>query len=128
MNAEPDPTAEERKGGAAHIGKMVFSAGSKQLIMVASVPEDKQAKVNAGEWMADVCKSVGGKVVGTPSIAYALGEADGNADKGLFPIKMKDTALAQGIAYLKSKGCFPDLPDEDSDDEPAYGDDAFDDL
>uniref|UniRef100_A0A7R9YJD1 Nucleoside diphosphate kinase n=1 Tax=Diacronema lutheri TaxID=2081491 RepID=A0A7R9YJD1_DIALT len=127
MNAEPDESAEERKGGAGHIGKMIFSAGSKQLIMVAYVPEDKQAKVSAAEWMKDVCTSVNGRVVGDATKGYAVGEADGDFDKGHFPIKMKDTALAAGIAYLKSKGCFPDTAD-DSDDEPAFGDDAFDDL
>merc|ERR1712190_549918 len=28
MNAESDPTQEERKGGSGHIGKMIFSAGA----------------------------------------------------------------------------------------------------
>jgi hypothetical protein len=127
MNAEPDPTAEERKGGAGHIGKMVFSAGAKSLIMVAYVPADKQPKVNAATWMAEVAKAVGGKMLGEGSAGYALGEAPGNADKSLFPIKMKDAALAEAINFLKERGCFPDLPD-DSDDDPAFGDDAFDDI
>lgn len=128
MNAEPDPTAEERKGGAGHIGKMIFSAGAKQLIMVAYVPPEKQAKVDAGVWMADVCEAVGGKVVGSPSAGFAMGEADGDFDKSKFPIKMKDEALAAGINYLKSKGCFPDTADNDDDDDVAFGDDAFDNL
>merc|ERR1712084_7573 len=35
MNAKSDPTEEERKGGSGHIGKMVFSAGTEQLAVVA---------------------------------------------------------------------------------------------
>lgn len=128
MNAEPDPTAEERKGGAGHIGKMVFSAGTKSLIMMATVPADKQGKVSAKEWMAHVVKSVGGKPVGDQSAAVATGEAPADPDKGMFPIKMKDTALAAGIAYLKEKGCFPEGGSDDDDSDVAYGDDAFDDL
>lgn len=31
MNAEVDEAAEERKGGAGHIGKMLLSAGDKQV-------------------------------------------------------------------------------------------------
>merc|ERR1712190_229983 len=35
MNAKSDPTEEERKGGSGHIGKMIFSAGTEQLAVVA---------------------------------------------------------------------------------------------
>merc|ERR1712004_741900 len=42
MNAKSDPTEEERKGGSGHIGKMIFSAGTEQLAVVAYVPEAKQ--------------------------------------------------------------------------------------
>lgn len=128
MNAVADPNEEERKGGAGHIGKMIFSAGAKQLLMLAYVPEDKQSKVNAAEWMKSVCAVVGGRPKGPQSAGYAMGEADGDMDKGKFPIKMKDEALAAGISYLKEKGCFPDTADDSDDDEPAFGDDAFDDL
>jgi hypothetical protein len=94
--------------------------------MVAYVAEDKQAKVNAAEWMADCVACCGGTMI-KGDIAYAIGEAPADPENGMFPIKMKDTALAKAIAYLKDRGCFPDLPD-DSDDDPAFGDDAFDDI
>lgn len=38
MNAEVDEAAEERKGGAGHLGKMLLSAG------------DKQVRLCAGRW------------------------------------------------------------------------------
>jgi hypothetical protein len=31
MNVEVDEAAEERKGGAGHLGKMLLSAGDKQV-------------------------------------------------------------------------------------------------
>mmetsp|Transcript_31724 Transcript_31724/g.79233 ORF Transcript_31724/g.79233 Transcript_31724/m.79233 type:complete len:384 (+) Transcript_31724:49-1200(+) len=127
MNAESDPTEEERKGGAGHIGKIVFSAGAKQLIMVAYVPEDKQPKVNATEWLTIVAASVGGAVTVSQGPGYAIATADGDSEMSLFPIKMKDTALSCAINYLKERGCFPDQDDSDGDD-PVFGDDAFDDI
>merc|ERR1711988_1771050 len=42
MNAEPDPEAEERRGGAGSVGKVVFSAGQTQLAMVCNVPKNRQ--------------------------------------------------------------------------------------
>merc|ERR1712003_595306 len=47
-----------------------------------------------------------------------------DADKGLFVLKLKDSAISQSINYLKSKGLFPDKV-EDSDDEYVFGDDDF---
>lgn len=38
---------------------------------------------------------------------------EGNAEKELFPLKMRDAAQAAGFAYIKSKGL---IPDDDSDD------------
>merc|ERR1712039_812822 len=51
MNAKSDPTEEERKGGSGHIGKMVFSAGTEQLAILAYVPEEKQADLVGEEWL-----------------------------------------------------------------------------
>merc|ERR1712087_978317 len=46
MNAQPEEGAEERKGCSGHVGKMIFSAGVKQLAIVAYVPADKLEKVD----------------------------------------------------------------------------------
>merc|ERR1719506_2332849 len=46
MNAKSDPTEEERKGGSGHIGKMIFSAGSAQLAILAYVPDAKQKELD----------------------------------------------------------------------------------
>merc|ERR1712063_186087 len=54
MNAKSDPTEEERKGGSGHIGKMIFSAGTEQLAVVAYVPEEKQSELSCEEWLKAV--------------------------------------------------------------------------
>merc|ERR1719238_2708378 len=55
MNADPDPEAEDRKGCSGHVGKMIFSAGTKQLAMVAYVPKNESnksaSKVDVSAWM-----------------------------------------------------------------------------
>ena len=46
MNEAPYPdNSEERHGCSGRVGKMIFSAGVKQLAMVAYVPADQLAKV-----------------------------------------------------------------------------------
>ena len=51
MNAESDPTQEERNGGSGGIGKMIFSAGTQQLAVVAYVPASKQGELDCAEWL-----------------------------------------------------------------------------
>merc|ERR1712072_1192333 len=61
MNAEIDEEAEERRGGAGHIGKMIFSAGPEFLQLVCNVPADLQVEkevngnmrkgMNATKWV-----------------------------------------------------------------------------
>jgi len=125
MNVEIDPTSEEKRGGAAPVGKMIFSAGDAQLAMAARVPADKIGKVDAGEWMKHVVTKIQGQMVGTPSAEHAQAVVPLNKEKGRFPLKMKEEAIGYGVEYLKSKGCFPDR-DDGSDDDVCYGDDDFD--
>merc|ERR1712060_131303 len=63
MNQKCDPTEEERKGGSGHIGKMIFSAGTEQLAVVAYVPEEKQKELSCEEWLQTVLGTQGGKVL-----------------------------------------------------------------
>merc|ERR1712050_21870 len=63
MNAESDPTEEERKGGSGKIGKMLFSAGTEQLAVVAYVPEAKQSELSCQEWIQAVMDSQKGEVL-----------------------------------------------------------------
>ena len=135
MNANPEEGAEDRKGCSGHVGKMIFSAGVKQLAIVAYVPADKAAKVDVTEWCNSVCKAVDGKV--TKAAAKADSPHGGLAmeavvvadpDKGKFPLKDKDAAMAAAFNFLREKGAFPEDNSDDDDDEMVFGDDAFEDM
>jgi len=123
MNAESDPTEEERKGGSGRIGKMIFSACAEHLAVLAYVPEALKDSIDAREWLKKVIDTFGGEVVeGSTLLAKGIVKAD--ADKGKFPLKMKEPCITEAIAYLKAKGLFPDK-DDDSDDDYVFGDDDF---
>jgi hypothetical protein len=146
MNADPDPEAEDRKGCSGHVGKMIFSAGTKQLAIVAYVPKgesNKSAdKVDVTAWIEHVAKEVGGKVTvpkkaAPPQFYNAPEKANFNCphggftaeavvvsdpEKGKFALKDKDAAMAAAFNFLRSKGAFPEDDGDDSDDM-VFGDD-----
>lgn len=124
-NVKVEDGAEERKGGSDHVGKMLFSSGIGALALMSYVPDDKLTKIDPKDWMEHTCKmTAGDKAIFHKSdknhvCAYIKLDADNN----LFPLKMKDVALAQAIAYLRERDCFP--PDEESDDDDmVFGDDT----
>jgi len=124
MNEKSDPTEEERKGGSGEIGKMIFSAGTDQLAILAYVPESKKKDLNATEWITQVVALFQGEVCpgGTGTYAKGFVTADTNVNK--FPLKMKEPSITEAITFLKKKGLFPDK-DDDSDDDYVFGDDDF---
>lgn len=130
MNAISDPTEEERKGGAGKIGKMILSCTDDVLAIVAYVPKHHLAACNATEWLKDVCCLSGAAMpeitnwagVEAGAWAGAILQKDGN--KGVFPLKMRDPAITNALAYLKKKGLFPD-GNSDDEDEMVFGDDDF---
>ena len=152
MNADPDPEAEDRKGCSGHVGKMIFSAGTKQLAMVGYVPKDESnksaSKVDVTAWMEHVAAAVGGKVTSAKSAApptfynepekatfkcphggfTAEAIVVSDPEKGKFALKDKDAAMAAAFAYLRSKGAFPEDDGDDSDDMIFGDDDDLDDY
>merc|ERR1711903_390100 len=54
MNKVCAPDEEERKGCSGHIGKMIFSAGTEQLAVVAYVPEEKFDALSCQDWIEKV--------------------------------------------------------------------------
>lgn len=125
MNAVPEEGSEERKGGAGGVGTMIFSAGKDTLGVVYHVPESKLEKINGTEWLAAALKPINGLLYATNSPAKGKGFVPGDKEAGIFPLKLKEEAIQASIEYLKSKGLFPEDADDD-DDEPCFGDDAFD--
>jgi hypothetical protein len=124
MNAKSDPAEEERKGGSGHIGKMVFSAGGDKLAVVAYVPEDKHDKLDCKDWLESVLKPHPGYSILESSKGLSVGIVPTNADKGIFPLKIKEPMIPEANNYLRKLGLFPDH-DDDDDDEMVFGDDDF---
>merc|ERR1712150_363739 len=95
MNTKSDPAEEERKGGSGHIGKMVFSAGTDQLAICAYVPESKQSELSCSEWLQKVVSLHPGGNVVTPGSEYSVGVIPANADKGIFPLKIREGLILE---------------------------------
>jgi hypothetical protein len=124
LNVKSDPTEEERKGGSGHIGKMVFSAGVEQLAIVAYVPEEKQPELVCEEWLQKVVSMYGGGKVLSAGKDVSSGLIPTDSDKGVFPLKIRESLILEANNFLRSKGLFPD-DNDDSDDEMVFGDDDF---
>ena len=144
MNADPDPLAEERKGCSGFVGKMIFSAGTAQLAIVAYVPKPESnkssEKVDVTEWIKSVAAAVGGTVTNEKMEApdtfvnegkpfpcphgghFAEAVVVSNPEAGKYAIKDKDTAMAAAFDYLRKHGAFPEDTGDDEDDM-VFGDD-----
>jgi len=126
MNFKSDPTEEERKGGSGRVGKMLISKDQADsvLAMVAYVPPSKHSELKADQWMKDMLAKLGGGEMVFGDAYTAKAELKNDSEKGLFVLKLKDSAITESINYLKSKGLFPDKTD-DSDDDMIFGEDDF---
>merc|ERR1712107_92878 len=113
------PYRRERKGGSGHIGKMIFSAGPEQLAIVAYVPEEKRKELDCSEWLQKVVDSQGGKVA-SKGKDISTGYVKTDADKGIFPLKIREAMILEANNFLRKKGLFPE-----DDDECVFGDDDF---
>jgi len=121
-NAEVDESAEERKGGAGAIGKLFASAGDNQLACMVHVPKALAEKLSLKEWTETVCTAIKGDIVEIGE-EFSKFKADANAEAGRFPLKMRDDAIAAGLALFKTKGLIP-LGGDSSDDDVNYADAA----
>uniref|UniRef100_A0A7S1ESF6 Uncharacterized protein n=1 Tax=Timspurckia oligopyrenoides TaxID=708627 RepID=A0A7S1ESF6_9RHOD len=126
MNLEVDEDAEERKGGSGKIGKLILSAADHQLGLMCYIPEAKKDELEPTAWMNAVLESFEGGSIVSSDESTACAVIPANPDKSLFPLKMRDEAIAVSIKFLQGKELFPMLADDDDDDEYVYGDDDFD--
>ena len=86
-------------------------------------------KVPLQEWIDAVIKPINGVIVDAPAAAdspkggqVVTAKVLGDKEKGKFPIKDKDLAMAAAFNFLRAKGAFPEDDGEDSD-EMVFGDD-----
>merc|ERR1711865_747448 len=106
MNNQPIPGDEERKGCSGHIGKMIFSAGTDQLAVVAYVPEEKQGELSCEEWLKTALAMFGGKVeTSAKDVCSVSVQTDGN--KNVFPLKIREPMILEANNFLRKKGLFP---------------------
>eukprot|EP00300_Choanocystis_sp_HF-7_P027257 c32338_g1_i1.p1 GENE.c32338_g1_i1~~c32338_g1_i1.p1 ORF type:complete len:891 (+),score=218.16 c32338_g1_i1:209-2674(+) len=124
MNAEVDESSEERRGGAGAVGKMLFSAGKDKLAIVARVPPTSTHEVSVAEWIRHVSDALGGTLVGEPTADYGQALVAADPSKGRYSIKLKDEGIAASVAYLQSKGVFPE-ENEGSGSDMVFGEDDF---
>merc|ERR1712187_435473 len=83
-----------------------------------------QGVLTADVWMKDMLAELGGGELLFGDATTAKAELTNDPDKGLFVLKLKDSAINLSINYLKKKGLFPDSNDDD-DDDYVFGDDDF---
>merc|ERR1712108_119973 len=89
----------------------------------AYVPEAKQADLSCDEWLAHVIASQGGQVK-SKAKDVSTGIVKTDADKGVFPLKIREAMIVEANNFLRKKGLFPE-DDDDDDDEYVFGDDDF---
>lgn len=121
MNKEVDPSADDRKGGAGHIAKCLMFADENILLIICHMPKELSEQVSQKEWFGNITDSVGAGVKGEPvelsnDKGYIMkAELAADPDNELFPLKLRDTAIARSFEFLVSKGVVQ--PQESDDDE-----------
>eukprot|EP01065_Artemidia_motanka_P030196 TRINITY_DN3620_c0_g2_i1.p1 TRINITY_DN3620_c0_g2~~TRINITY_DN3620_c0_g2_i1.p1 ORF type:complete len:210 (+),score=105.41 TRINITY_DN3620_c0_g2_i1:62-631(+) len=132
MNAKVDPEAEERKGGAGDVAKILISAGEKKMAVVVHVPEqftkadanERQYEISASDWLKAALANLPGDGKGaeiiedTPVMARCTYANDPEA--GRFVLKAKDAISGASFGFLRGKSL---VVDDDDSDEMVFGDD-----
>eukprot|EP00043_Microstomoeca_roanoka_P005696 m.57370 g.57370 ORF g.57370 m.57370 type:complete len:796 (+) comp13076_c0_seq1:93-2480(+) len=114
MNKEVEEGAEERKGGAGQLAKMLLSASVEQLAIICNVPACL-TDLTAKAWLTEAAQGMALEIVEEAeggSVIKAVIKA--NPDKEAFPLKMRDAIVSVGFSILTKKGL---VPDEESDDD-----------
>ena len=118
MNAEVDDKAEDRKGGAGKLGKILYSCDKEfnKLIVLCHVPAEtaKEKEFDAKAWFTAVTSAIGVTEFETDGDVMKF-EVTKDAEAGRFPQKLVDQAMSAGFQYLREKGLMMDDDDEDLD-------------
>eukprot|EP01084_Bolivina_argentea_P185227 319436_1 len=116
MNKEVEDGAEDRKGGAGGIGKMLMSAGKDQVAIICHIPKALHEQMSPKEWLDAIMKPIGGEII-EESEEVIIAVAKGDQSKELFPLKMRDAAINSGFELLKGKRL---VVDDESEDDVNY--------
>lgn len=121
FNKEVDETAEERKGGAGDLGKVLLCASDDVLLFLCHVPKELSGEINQAEWFNTVTSAVDATMLESSDPTVMKAELRADAEKGIFPLKLRDNAINAGYNYLVSKQL---IRPEESDDDTNYAEDA----
>lgn len=121
MNAPCPEDADERRGGADEIGKVLMSFKDEYLALYMHVPSNLEA-CNIDEWFAACTDGYEVQRLEAPE-NYIKAQINANPDKNVFPIKVKDDCINNGYKFLCSKSLV--RPDDDDEDDMVFGDDDF---
>lgn len=121
MNAPCPEDADERRGGADEIGKVLMSFKDEYLALYMHVPSNLEA-CNIDEWFAACVEGYEVQRLEAPE-NYIKAQINANPDKNVFPIKVKDDCINNGYKFLCSKSLV--RPDDDDEDDMVFGDDDF---
>lgn len=122
MNKPCPEDADERRGGAEDIGKVLLSYNDTQLAMYMHVPKSLQTSCSIDEWFDAMCVGYKvNKISGDNEFLQATVAAD--PDNNIYPIKVRDDMINKGYQHLAAKQLV--MPDDDDDDEMVFGDDDF---
>jgi len=120
MNVPCPEDADERRGGAEDIGKVLVSYTDAKLCLYMHVPAGLECKID--EWFGAMTTTYTPVVISNDG-TFIKAEIVANPDKNVFPIKVKDDVINKGYQMLTEKKLV--MPDEDDDDEMVFGDDDF---
>lgn len=121
MNTPCPEDADERRGGAEDIGKVLLSYNDQKLAIFMNVPANLE-NCSIDEWFDAMC--VGYKVTKlSGDKAFLKAEVAADPDNNIYPIKVRDDMINKGYQHLSAKQLV--MPDDEDDDELVFGDDDF---
>lgn len=121
MNRPCPEDADERRGGAEAIGKVLLSYSDEKLVMYMHVPKNL-SECSIDEWFDAMC--VGYKVNKLSGDSeFIKAEVAADPDNNVYPIKVRDDMINKGYQHLAAKKLV--MPDDDDDDDIVFGDDDF---
>merc|ERR1719313_1736265 len=121
MNKPCPEDADERRGGAEDIGKVLMSYNDSRLALLMHVPPVLEA-CNIDEWFNAMSEGYKVEKVSADS-EYIKATVAADPDNNIYPIKVRDDMINKGYQHLASKKLV--MPDDDDDDELVFGDDDF---
>lgn len=135
MNAQSDPSDEERRGGSGAVGKMVLSQTDEKLAMITYVPKNMSSECSAEEWARFIIVDILGQNLadkhcvfaaceGVDAANYFTCDVTRDGDAGVFPLKMREDCISRAYNFLRARDLFP-KDDESDDEEMVFGDEDF---